>query len=240
VLDDHALELSSVVANNAMNRERQLAGVNSYTRELGFNPVDWLIARADRAGAPVRWLDLCCGSGRSLIQAADRLTEAGLRGRATIEGVDLVDFFAPSPHDPDVLRLTCASVTAWTPPHRYDLITCVHGLHYVGDKLGVLTRVAGWLTDDGRFAADLDLDNIQLDGGRQRLVKTLRDAGFTVDVRRHRVGRTTGGTVRLPYTYVGADDHAGPNYTGQPAVDSHYVELPTAELSAETARAVAG
>src|SRR5689334_4762791 len=39
LLDDAALELSAVVANCAMNRERQLAGVNSYTRELGFNPL---------------------------------------------------------------------------------------------------------------------------------------------------------------------------------------------------------
>jgi hypothetical protein len=30
------------------------------------------------------------------------------------------------------------------------------------------------------------------------------------------------GWVSLPYRYLGADDQAGPNYTGQPAVDSHY------------------
>jgi hypothetical protein len=34
LLHDAALHASSVVANNAMNRERQLAGVNSYQREL--------------------------------------------------------------------------------------------------------------------------------------------------------------------------------------------------------------
>jgi len=26
----------------------------------------------------------------------------------------------------------------------------------------------------------------------------------------------------FPYSYIGADTNAGPNYTGQPAVDSHY------------------
>lgn len=26
----------------------------------------------------------------------------------------------------------------------------------------------------------------------------------------------------LPYTYLGADDRAGPNYTNQPAVHSYY------------------
>jgi len=28
--------------------------------------------------------------------------------------------------------------------------------------------------------------------------------------------------VDLPYTYLGADDRAGANYTGQPAVHSYY------------------
>jgi hypothetical protein len=28
--------------------------------------------------------------------------------------------------------------------------------------------------------------------------------------------------VNLPYRYLGAADSGGPNYTGQPAVDSHY------------------
>jgi len=28
--------------------------------------------------------------------------------------------------------------------------------------------------------------------------------------------------VDMPYRYVGADDGPGPNYTGQPAVDSYY------------------
>ncbi len=39
----------------------------------------------------------------------------------------------------------------------FDLITCVHGLHYAGDKLAVLTRAVDWLTPGGLFAADLDL-----------------------------------------------------------------------------------
>lgn len=40
LLDDDELGASAVVANYAMNRERQLTGVNSYARELGFDPVD--------------------------------------------------------------------------------------------------------------------------------------------------------------------------------------------------------
>jgi histone H3/H4 len=45
-----------VVANCAMTRERQLPGVNSYTRELGFNPFERLHRRIgpDAAGVPAR------------------------------------------------------------------------------------------------------------------------------------------------------------------------------------------
>jgi hypothetical protein len=89
----------------------------------------------------------------------------------------------------------------------------------------VLTRIAGWLTDDGQFSAELDLDSIRLADGRsagRQLAAALRAAGFTVDTRRRRVGRNGAGVVDLPYRYVGADDRTGPNYTGQPAVNSYY------------------
>ncbi|MET8833584.1 class I SAM-dependent methyltransferase [Micromonospora sp. NPDC004540] len=230
LLDDETLESSAVVANSAMNRERQLAGVNSYTRELGFNPLEWIMARtAQSLQTTIGWLDLCCGTGRCLLQAADALARDGLDHLVTIVGVDLVDFFDRTPVPGTALQLSCASVTSWSPPRRFDLITCVHGLHYVGDKLAVLTRVAGWLTDDGRFSADLDLDSIRLADGRpagRKLATALREAGFTVDTRRHRIGRNGPGIVSLPYTYLGADDRAGANYTGQPAVTSYYGESP--------------
>jgi hypothetical protein len=45
LLDDDALERSTVVADCTMNRERQLVGPNSYARELRFNPLDRLRAR---------------------------------------------------------------------------------------------------------------------------------------------------------------------------------------------------
>lgn len=212
LLDDAALEASSVVANNAMNRERQLVGVNSYARELGFNPVELLGERLD-AGAPtVAWLDLCCGSGRALAQAATLLDT-----RATLVGIDLVDTFVTTR-----ATLVHASATSWIPDRAFDLITCVHGLHYVGDKLAVLARAAGWLTPTGRFVADLDPANIRLPRGKSA-TRVLRTAGFTYH--RHRITRTGPGHPNLPYTYLGADDHAGANYTGQPAVTSHYAAL---------------
>ncbi|GAA3456689.1 MULTISPECIES: class I SAM-dependent methyltransferase [Dactylosporangium] len=226
LLDDDALAGSAVVANSAMNRERGLDGVNSYERELGFSPVEVIAALLRVTGAPdtVAWLDLCCGSGRALVEAAGRLAEQGVADRVLCEGVDLVDAFVPAPDVP-WLRLTAVPVLDWTPSRRYDLITSVHGLHYVGDKLGLLARAAGWLTDGGRLVADLDLAAVRLADGSpagRRLATDLREAGFSYDGRRRRIGRDDRGDVDLPYEYLGADDRAGPNYTGQDAVHSYY------------------
>jgi trans-aconitate methyltransferase len=227
LLDDDALRCSAVVANSAMNRQRQLAGVNSYTRELGFNPLDWLTSRTQQHSGQVAWLDLCCGTGRALRQAAEQLAALGLRDRVTLVGVDIVDFFDPLPPSGPEPQLVCASVTDWQPPHPFDLITCVHGLHYLGNKLAMLTRAASWLTDTGLFIADLDLTAIRLPDGQtagRRLTTAIRAAGLTYDARRHRISCTGRRHIDLPYRYLGADDRAGPNYTGQPAVHSLYTE----------------
>lgn len=98
----------------------------------------------------------------------------------------------------------------------------MHGLHYVGDKLTVLARAVRWLTPTGRLVADLDLDSVRLGDGRPA---GLRAAGLSYDAPRRRISCTGPRLLRLPYAYLGADDHAGPNYTGQPAVRSHYREV---------------
>jgi len=226
LLDELTLTRSAVVANCAMNRDRQLAGVNSYTRELGFNPLDLIRTRIREEAGPAAWLDLCCGSGRALVQAARLLHQAGLSGRATLAGIDLVDTFDPAARQLPGLELICAPVASWLPAARFDLITCVHGLHYIGDKLALLARAAGWLTPAGRLVADLDLAAILVDGqpAGRRLRRELREAGFSYDPRRHRIACAGYREVRFPYTYLGADDRAGPGYTGQPAVWSHYTE----------------
>ena len=227
LLGDTELERSAVVANCVMNRERQLAGVNSYERELGFNPLTFLVSRlaSQPADVTVGWLDLCCGTGRAVVQAAGQLASAGLVGRAVLFGVDLAGMFDAVPASAPVRLITGSAVT-WEPGQAFDLITCVHGLHYVGDKLAVLTRAATWLTPTGLFVADLDLASIQVAGtsGSRRLATRLRAAGFSYSSRRHQVTRTGPAQISLPYTYLGADDHAGPGYTGQDAVSSHYAE----------------
>ncbi|MCW2919711.1 MAG: hypothetical protein JWN52_7779 [Actinomycetia bacterium] len=223
IIADDALERSSVVANCAMNRERSLTGSNGYGRELGIDVLTVLLERFEHASA-VRWLDLCCGTGRALLEAIARLNEHGVADRVEITGLDLVDHFA-GPSRPPTLRLVTASVTGWTPADRFDLITSVHGLHYVGDKLGVLTRAASWLTDSGLFTANLDARSILLPDGTpagRGLTAELRRQGFTYDPARRRISCQGHRTVHLPYRYLGADDQAGPNYTGQPAVHSLY------------------
>ncbi|MFG3516713.1 class I SAM-dependent methyltransferase [Streptomyces bobili] len=214
VVPPHELERSSVVANNTMNRERGLTGVNSYTRELGFHPLEFL------AGRPAPgWLDLCSGEGRALRQAA-----AELPATATLTGVDLVGPLAPTPAPP-VLEEIIASVTSWAPTRTYDLVTCVHGLHYVGDQLGLLGRAASWLTPDGLLAAHFDPASIRRPDGSpagRPALSALRAAGFHYSPRHHLLTLRGARTLTLPFRYTGADPTAGPNYTGQPAVASHY------------------
>jgi SAM-dependent methyltransferase len=222
LLGDDALERSSVVANCQMNRQRTLTGSNGYTKELRLNPLDFLLSRA---GSRVRWLDLCCGEGKALVEAAKLIHERGLDDWFEVVGVDLVA--PPTPPEPEFacLRLIQAPLTQWQPTLRFDLVTCVHGLHYIGDKLGLIVRTASWLTDNGQFVANLDLGNIKRIDGRaasRTVTKELRKAGIEYDSRRKLVHCSCRVEAQLPFRYCGANDQAGPNYTKQAAVDSYY------------------
>jgi hypothetical protein len=42
LLDEKSLTRSYVVANSSMNRERGLSGANSYAKDLGFVPLEYL------------------------------------------------------------------------------------------------------------------------------------------------------------------------------------------------------
>ncbi|GAA1881636.1 hypothetical protein [Actinomadura bangladeshensis] len=63
--------------------------------------------------------------------------------------------------------------------------------------------------------------HVLAEAGR-RLTASLCRAGFAYDPRRRRISLRGHRKIELPYHYIGADDRAGPNYTGQPAVDSFY------------------
>ena len=222
LLSDEQLERSAVVANCRMNRERSLTGSNGYDQELGFDPLNEM-RRRTAEGRSATWLDLCCGSGKALTEAARIVHDEGLDVK--IVGVDLVGMFLRSDPDLTCLRLVEASLSGWLPDRSFDLITCVHGLHYVGDKLRLIARAVSWLVEDGLFVANLDLHNVKIPDGKptgRRIANGLRRAGLEYDRRRRLVVCRGRKVVDLPYRYLGADDQAGTNYTGQPAVDSYY------------------
>lgn len=231
LLHETELERSNIVANSTMNRERNLAGGNSYEREIGFNPVDFLRVQLTEH-QQVSWLDLCCGRGRALIQAAESFHREQRDTRVHLIGLDLVPMFDSVPSHLNFLFLRQASLSEWRPNERFNLITCVHGLHYMGDKLQLIQKAALSLHSGGMFLAHLDFDDLRLSdqsSARRRIGRDLRQAGFEYQARR-RLLRCKGnldGAYLLSrfldlYRYLGADDHAGPNYTGQPSVRSYY------------------
>lgn len=215
------LEGSSVVANCTMNRERELRGSNGYEVELGFDPLEWLQGRLARQST-VRWLDLCCGTGKALIQAAIACENIG-GGLVNITGVDLVGMFLPNKSTN--LQLIQCSVFDYQPIERFDLITCVHGLHYLGDKLQAIRLAASWLVSDGCFVANLDAANLCLSEagkGQREIVRFLREQGFEYLPTKHLLKLTGHMEFEIPFKFRGADDSAGPNYTKQSVVTSYY------------------
>jgi len=228
LLDIAALEKSEVVANGRMNRQRNLAGANSYEKDLGLNPLQ-LLKNLLKTQQQVAWLDLCCGTGRALIQAAELCHAAGLGYKIKLTGVDLVPMFDSIGPGIDCVHLIAASLEEWETVERFDLVTCVHGLHYIGDKLGLLQRASNWLRDGGRLMVHLDYRNLRINDRtsfHSQMGKDLSQAGFRFASRRHLLffsAQTS--SHKLPYRYLGSDDQAGPNYTGQEAVDSYYERL---------------
>jgi SAM-dependent methyltransferase len=207
-----------------MNRERGCRGGNSYVKELSFNPIEYLEERLRSQTSAIAWLDLCCGSGKALIEAARHFRSFGFGSRLSIVGIDLVNMFAGH-SDLAGLELVECSAMHWRPDREYDLITSVHGLHYIGDKLALLQRAASWLTRDGVFIANLDPSNLRLEDSRsapRTIISNLRKHGFTFYPRKRLIRLNGRKEIDLRYSYLGADDKAGPNHTGQPAVTSYY------------------
>jgi SAM-dependent methyltransferase len=224
LLSDTQLESSEVIANCLMNRQRQLIGANSYAKELGFNPLSFITTRIQNQKSAA-WLDICCGTGRALIQAGESLYESGLISQTSLVGVDIVTQFYPYPPELTNLEFINNSIHTFTTSKKFDLITCVHGLHYLGDKLNVLERAASWLTDNGLLVAHLDLANLWIcesDKYKPMSRKILSDVGLKYNNRRELLSLENRYELMFELEYLGADDCAGANYTGQAAVNSFY------------------
>ncbi|WP_217604189.1 methyltransferase domain-containing protein [Chitinophaga sp. GbtcB8] len=223
LLTENELIWSSIVANNRMNRKRNASGINSYERELKFKPEVYLNTCLKQQGH-VKWLDLCCGEGNALIQYARELADKGSQHRGTLLGIDLIDQFQPIPSFVSCLRFQISSLVNWENEDQYDLITCVHGLHYVGDKLKVLSQGLRSVSDQGLIMANLDLNNVKIEGDSkgQYLKKLFIENEIEYNVRRKLIICKGSRNINFNLTYKGADDKTGPNYTGQDAVDSYY------------------
>lgn len=243
LVTDCELATMEVVANASMNRQRGIAGVNSYSRELRTDVLAFLRDRASQSAGmagevalprtparPVRWMDLCCGTGKALAEAAEHMGDLCAAGLLQIEGIDLMPIFAREARECPWLRLTSGDVHDWEPGTRYDLITCVHGLHYVGDRLALLVRAARALEPGGRLVANFDVAGVQVTGNRRCLPGMLRERGFTYDGRARLVSRSgealPSSITDLPLHYLGTDPLAGPNYTHQPVVRAWYEKAP--------------
>ena len=193
-------------------------------KDLHFHPEQYLLGHLERFGQ-VKWLDLCCGEGKALWQCALRLADNNLQHRATLKGIDLIEGFQPIPSAVTCLQWDVGSVVDWVGDDRYDLITCVHGLHYVGDKLRVVQSACRALTEQGIFMAHLDFKNIKIanESGSQLVRKRLRENGMEYDARKKIISCKGPREADFGWRYEGASDQAGPNYTGQEAVDSYYI-----------------
>ncbi|MEL6347036.1 MAG: methyltransferase domain-containing protein [Myxococcota bacterium] len=182
---------------------------------LGFNLHGFLEFRARTRGGAA-WLDLCCGSGWGLIDAAERL---GSIDGISIQGVDPMASFAPWVAGTHGLTFTAGAIASWKPARDFDLITCARGLDAVGDRLGLIARAAGWLVADGVLLANLDLSHLKMVGRPASLwvPRLLERAGLEYDRRQVRCrGRKQ---PQLPLTYLGASGEAA---VGGRAVTARY------------------
>ena len=209
-----------------MNRTRNASGINSYEQDFNFKPQQYLQAIIEENGH-ASWLDLCCGHGNALQQTADFFYKTGQQQMVYLKGIDLIDTFPATPSNITCLNFLAASLAGWQENMRYDLITCVHGLHYIGDKLKLLETAVTALEKSGLFIGNIDLNNLMIDGKNNNdyFKKIIKENDFLHNSRKNLLQRTGNSPIRFNLKYIGADDISGPNYTGQDSVTSYYSSL---------------
>ncbi len=218
---------SPVVANTTMNRGRGFSGVNSYERDLRFSITEFLAERVRERGEAF-WYDACCGQGCALVKAGKQFAVAGWGHQVRIVGVDLVEMFTLE--QAPAVTLRAADVAAFTLEQPADLITCVHGLHYLGDKLGFLQNAHAMLAPGGLFLGHLDTNNVRaVEGGLSIWRQAARHAakgGVAPELKSHVLRLSCKDTpLDFGVTYEGATVSEQPNYTGITVIDSWYTML---------------
>jgi trans-aconitate methyltransferase len=222
LLNEAELEWSDVVANNSMNRERKATGVNSYEKDIKLNPLQFIFNKKNQGS--IQWLDLCCGKGNALIEVAKRLKNTEFEAKIFLKGIDLVDYFSDIKGLKN-LDFETLNLSTWQPKIQYDLITIVHGLHYVGDKIGLIIKAASALKNDGVLMANMDVKNIKITDcalSEKAMKSFFKKVGIEYNDKTKMVKIVGANTIESPFLYVGADDTVGINYTGQRVVDSIY------------------
>lgn len=223
LLPENQLMWSSIVANSKMNRKRQASGINSYEQDFKFKP-DAFIEQKLKENVKAAWLNLCCGEGNALIQAANYFRNKRLQQNITLTGIDLVDSFQSFDEKITCIHFKTGSVVEWIPDQSYDLISCCHGIHYLGDKIKVIKKALAVLNKDGLFISNLDLTDIMIDGNSAKifLINNFKKNGLDYNNRTKILKRSGPAEIDFDLLYLGADDTCGPNYSGQDAVSSHY------------------
>jgi ubiquinone/menaquinone biosynthesis C-methylase UbiE len=223
LLPEDKLVWSPIVANSGMNRERNSSGINSYEKEFHFKPEIFLESKIKESGQS-SWLDLCCGQGNALLQTAIYLYGHGLQPNIKLKGIDLLNSFQVIDKNINCIDFESKSVVDWIPDQKYDLITCSHGIHYIGDKLKVIETAIGALNPHGIFIANLDLANIIITETNSNLfLKNLfKKTQIQYNNRSKIIKRVGFADIQFGLLYKGADDKGGANYTGQDAVTSYY------------------
>ncbi|MCR6640438.1 MAG: class I SAM-dependent methyltransferase [Sporocytophaga sp.] len=224
LLNNQNLESSPIVANNRMNRERNAVGINSYEKDIYLSPVEF-INKSFKTKSTFDWLDICCGRGKALIQTAQYASKHFPSKQISFTGIDLIDMFDPIPEECNSITLYAQSFFNFESEQKYDLITCVHGLHYMGDKLEAIRKASSMLNDEGLFIANFDtkcIKSIEFDNNQQKLLSWFKSGNIEYNSRKRLITVNGSRNLTVPFQFVGADDKAGANYTGHEAVDSYY------------------
>jgi len=200
-----------------MNRVRQLDGVNSYARELGFHPLD----AAGRAGWTYAAAAASAGAGRDGARAAGARGAGGhRRGRP---GGRLLRGTAAQLHEASIVQLDAGADV------RPDHVPARAALRR-GQARGAEPRRVGWHRG-GRLVAGPRPGPVRVPDGRLLRRQLRARSGSATTPRRRRIGRVGPGTVDLPYVYL-ARRPGRTQLTPPAAVDSYY-EAGTPETAGE-------
>lgn len=158
------------------------------------------------------------------METAQYFLERGNASNIVFQGIDLVDTIIRREHLTGIIDFQFLSIVNWTPSQHFDLITCCHGLHYIGDKLQVISTAINSLTAEGLFIAQLDLKNINIQGKDSLpfLKRKFNKYSVAFQSRNNLLRREGNAEIDFGLHFLGADDNSGPNYTGQEAVTSYY------------------